>query len=50
MVFLQIGFKSSSLHELHHYRQLILNGDALKDLHDFGVFCLPRNKERSRLL
>ena len=41
LVFVEQHFKISSRHELHHNRQLILNGDAFNHFHDFGMFCFP---------
>lgn len=41
LVFIEQHFKIASRHELHHNRQLILNGDTFNDFHDFGVLCFP---------
>ena len=45
LVFLEQHFKISSRHELHHNRQLILNGDAFNHIHDFGMLCFPEEKK-----
>ena len=46
VVFVEQTFKISSRHELHHNRQLILNGDTINHFNNFGMLCLPEEKKK----
>ena len=49
MVFLQICFKISSRHELHHNCQLILDRDAFKHLYNLRMLCLPKKNKSIKI-